>query len=109
MTICTRHRLTGRVRGRPALFGKKVVIQVEWKVDQAHYMHLCRPQMPPGHGGVGGESDEAYAERIEKCWWPVRTEWKDATLNDMQAVTDMANERAVLDAVRAALSTPSAA
>lgn len=103
MTICTRHRLTGRVRCRPALFGKKVVMQVEWKVDQAHHMHLCRPQMPPTHDGAGGESNEAYAERIEKCWWPVRTEWKDATLNDLQAVTDIANERAVRDAVSAAL------
>lgn len=85
-----RQHLTGRVRGRPNRFGRKLTMQVEVQVleaDAALVMHW-----PPPPGCTDEDAwRRAEERRIAQEWKPARTIWRDATLADQFALLEQTN------------------
>jgi len=86
-----RKKLTGRTRGRPSLFLRVIVLQVEEALEQASLASLCCPPMM-GQDGLAMESPAQHESRIEKCWRQHGTAWRDATWQDLHDLAQMADE-----------------
>jgi len=88
-----RHELTGRTRGRPNRFGRKLTMQVEVQILTASAFQTMRTPPAPGCADLEGW-DRQEAKRIADAWKPAHTIWRDATWADQLALLERHNVRA---------------
>lgn len=84
---------TGRTRSRPFLFGLKFVTQVQVRVES----HEDRPVFTP----------DGFLTRAD--WIPLYTKWRDATWDDMQAISEAPTAKEVIEALIACHEEPDCA
>lgn len=77
-----REVLTGRVRGRPRLFGLKgLIMQVEVRIETAGGFEILRAPPPPDCADIA-HWNEKELSRVESNWKYKLVRWRDATWED---------------------------
>lgn len=74
---------TGRTRHRPSFFGRRLILQIEVRIDSIDGLdYLEVPPMPGCRDLAAWSASEQ--ERIAKAWRSVGTSWRDAELTDLR-------------------------
>jgi hypothetical protein len=82
-----RCHLTGAIRGRPSVFSRKLVLQVEVQIEE---IRGCdRVRIPPPPGRAAPEWDAREEARIDAAWRPARRIWRDATWEDQLQLAEL--------------------
>jgi hypothetical protein len=85
-----REKLTGRVRGKPRIFGRTLTMQVEVLIETARHVDLLSWGPPPGTTDLDAWK-RRDALRTEAGWRPLETIWRDATWRDLPTLSALQN------------------